>query len=105
MFSETKKAPDEIILEPQLATAVEVLTSKSCSEEGLEEATNLLLQLSWANNITREAILQLLLQGGRELGLTVCQNIRYEMSRTGLQDFLSGRTQTYCFRIISPGNL
>ena len=76
MFSETKKTPDEIILEPQLATAVEVLTSKSCSEEGLEDATNLLLQLSWANNITREAILQLLLQGGRELGLTVCQNIR-----------------------------
>ena len=54
----------------------QVLTSKACSEEGLEDATNLLLQLSWANNVTREAILQLLLDGARELGLTVCQNIR-----------------------------
>ena len=56
---------------------LQVLTSKACSEEGLEDATNLLLQLSWANNQTREAILQLLLDGARELGLTVCQHIRW----------------------------
>lgn len=57
---------------------IQVLTSKSCSEEGLEDATNLLLQLSWANNATRQAVLKLLLEGARVLGLTVCSHIRWE---------------------------
>lgn len=65
------------ILENQLQLAVEVLTSKSCSEEGLEDATNLLLQLSRANSPTRNTVLKLLLAGARQLGLTVCQHIRY----------------------------
>lgn len=55
---------------------IQVLTSKSCSEEGLEDATNLLVQLSWANNATRSSILKLLLEGARELGLTVCSHIK-----------------------------
>lgn len=54
---------------------LQVLTSKSCSEEGLDDATSLLLQLSWANNATRHAILGLLLEGARTLGLTVRQHI------------------------------
>lgn len=64
-------------METQLQLAVEVLTSKSCSEEGLEDATNLLLQLSRANNATRDMVLTLLLEGARQLGVTVCDHIRY----------------------------
>ncbi|KAK3600176.1 hypothetical protein CHS0354_039470 [Potamilus streckersoni] len=72
-----KEEKDEAaVLEKQLHLAVQVLTSKSCSEEGLEDATNLLLQLSRANNSTRIAVLKLLLDGGWELGMTVCYHIR-----------------------------
>jgi len=52
------------------------LTSKWCSEEGLEDATNLLLQLSKANNDLQELVLKLLLEGAKELGGTVCDHIR-----------------------------
>lgn len=64
------------ILETQLQLAVKVLTSKSCSEEGLEDATNLLLQLSRANASTHNAVLKLLLDGAQELGHTICEHIR-----------------------------
>ncbi|GFO42891.1 E3 ubiquitin-protein ligase huwe1-like [Plakobranchus ocellatus] len=64
------------ILYEQLKLAVEVLTSKSCSEEGLEDATRLLLQLSGANSATRAAVLELLLSGARQLGLAVCSHIQ-----------------------------
>ncbi|XP_064633553.1 E3 ubiquitin-protein ligase HUWE1-like isoform X3 [Lineus longissimus] len=67
---------EEPILPQQLQLAVQVLTSKSCSEEGLEDATNLLLQLSKANNPTRATVLDLLLMGAQELGQTVCAHIR-----------------------------
>ena len=56
-----------------------MLTSKSCSEEGLEDATNLLLQLSRANNATRETVLVLLLSGAHQLGVVVQQHIRLEL--------------------------
>ena len=45
-----------------LKLAVEVLTSKSCSEEGLEDVTNLLSNLSYGPESTRDTILLLLLQ-------------------------------------------
>nr|KAG5697092.1 hypothetical protein BaRGS_002008 [Batillaria attramentaria] len=45
------------------------------SATGLDDATSLLLQLSWANNATRQTILTLLLEGARTLGLTVRQHI------------------------------
>ncbi|KAK6177350.1 hypothetical protein SNE40_015469 [Patella caerulea] len=70
-----KEDDDVPILETELQLAVQVLTSKSCSEEGLEDATNLLLQLSWATPATRNSVLQLLLQGARELGMTVSTHI------------------------------
>lgn len=75
---DNRKTPvqQNAILEDQLELAVKVLTSKSCSEEGLEDATNLLVQLSWTNSSTREAVLGLLLNGARELGFTVCAHIR-----------------------------
>jgi len=61
--------------EEQLRLAVEVLTSKSCSEEGLEDATSLLLKLSQNDPVIRVIVLKLLLQGARQLGQTVCQHI------------------------------
>ncbi|CAG5120620.1 unnamed protein product, partial [Candidula unifasciata] len=74
--ADTESDEDEVpVLYDQLKLAVEVLTSKSCSEEGLEDATNLLLQLSWANAATRAAVLELLLSGARQLGMTVCGHI------------------------------
>ncbi|XP_035825881.1 E3 ubiquitin-protein ligase HUWE1 isoform X3 [Aplysia californica] len=72
---EAEEEEESPILYNELKLAVEVLTSKSCSEEGLEDATNLLLQLSWANSATRAAVLELLLSGARQLGMTVCGHI------------------------------
>lgn len=57
-----------IVLENHLRLAVNVLTSGSCSEEGLEDATNLLLQISRLNLATRDSILRLLLDGARKIG-------------------------------------
>ena len=72
-------APESKAQEPipadHLKLAVEVLTSKSCSEEGLEDVTNLLSNLSYGPEATRDTILHLLLQGARELGDVVRQNI------------------------------
>lgn len=50
-----------------LRLAIEVLTSKSCSEEGLEDATSLLLNLSQCSNVTRTFILNLLIDGTKYL--------------------------------------
>lgn len=64
-----------IAVEEQLKLAVDVLTSKSCSEEGLEDVTSLLLRLSRSCPKTRDLVLKLLLDGARTLGFTVCGNI------------------------------
>lgn len=58
-----------------LKLAVEVLTSKACSEEGLEDVNALLLNLSYGPDPTRDTILKLLLQGAQELGNVVRQNV------------------------------
>lgn len=52
-----------------------MLTSKTCSEEGLEDATALLLRLSRGCMKTRRTVLYLLLDGARQLGSVVCCNI------------------------------
>ena len=65
----------EVISSEHLKLAVEVLTSKSCSEEGLEDVTALLLNLSYGPEPTRENILKLLLQGAQELGNVVRHNV------------------------------
>lgn len=52
-----------------------VLTSHSCSEEGLEDAANILLQLSRGDGSTRDTVLRLLLSGARHLGYTLCKQI------------------------------
>ncbi|XP_063064393.1 E3 ubiquitin-protein ligase HUWE1 isoform X4 [Engraulis encrasicolus] len=63
------------LTEKQLQLSVEVLTSHSCSEEGLEDAANILLQLSRGDGHTRDTVLRLLLSGGRHLGYTLCKQI------------------------------
>lgn len=65
----------ESISEDHLKLAVEVLTSKSCSEEGLEDVNALLLNLSYGPEPTRDTILKLLLQGAQKLGQVVRQNV------------------------------
>ncbi|KAF6040586.1 HUWE1 [Bugula neritina] len=64
-----------VLLPNQLRLAVEVLTSKSCSEEGLEDSTRLLVRLSNANQVTKQNIVQLLLSGAQQIGYTVCKHI------------------------------
>uniref|UniRef100_A0A3Q3L4B7 E3 ubiquitin-protein ligase HUWE1 n=1 Tax=Mastacembelus armatus TaxID=205130 RepID=A0A3Q3L4B7_9TELE len=63
------------LTEKQLQLSVEVLTSHSCSEEGLEDAANILLQLSRGDSATRDTVLRLLLSGARHLGYTLCKQI------------------------------
>ena len=65
----------DMISSEHLKLAVEVLTSKSCSEEGLEDVTALLLNLSYGPEPTRDNILKLLLEGAQELGNVVRQNV------------------------------
>ena len=86
--SETNKP---LVGEEQLRLAVEVLTSKSCSEEGLEDVNSLLLRLSRSCPQTRDIVLKLLLAGAQELGQTVKGNIDclYEELRS-----LSNKTDT-----------
>ena len=71
----SSKPPNNVIRSEHLKLAVEVLTSKTCSEEGLEDVTALLLNLSYGPEHTRDTILDLLLQGAQELGSVVRQNI------------------------------
>lgn len=58
-----------------LRLAIEVLTLKSCSEEGLEDATTLLLNLSQCSNATRTFILKLLIDGAKYLSNVVQKQI------------------------------
>ena len=53
----------ESVMEKELSLAVGVLTSHACSEEGLEDATSLLLQLSKSTPTLRLLIIRLLLEG------------------------------------------
>merc|ERR1719435_918798 len=66
---------DKAVKEEQIQLAVEVLTSKACSEEGLEDVTALLLNLSYGGTQTRESILHLLLAGARQLGIVVSNHV------------------------------
>ncbi|CAG0892782.1 unnamed protein product, partial [Cyprideis torosa] len=57
--------------ESLLKLTVTVLTSKSCSEEGLEDATALLLYLAKASPVTRKMVQKPLIEGARELGSVI----------------------------------
>ncbi|XP_055022354.1 E3 ubiquitin-protein ligase HUWE1 isoform X8 [Boleophthalmus pectinirostris] len=73
--TESEKMASSGLTEKQLQLSVEVLTSHSCSEEGLEDAANILLQLSRGDCSTRDTVLRLLLSGARHLGYTLCKQI------------------------------
>jgi E3 ubiquitin-protein ligase HUWE1 len=53
---ETPQDQSILITESHLRLIVEVITSKSCSEEGLEEATSLLVNLSYGPPSTRDKV-------------------------------------------------
>ncbi|XP_076227161.1 HECT, UBA and WWE domain containing E3 ubiquitin protein ligase 1 isoform X5 [Nomia melanderi] len=74
--SEVNKEQGVAAPEEHLKLAVQVLTSKSCSEEGLEDATALLLNLSHCPDPTRQLILKLLMEGAMELANMVCEHIK-----------------------------
>lgn len=59
-----------------LALAVNVITYKNCSEEGLEFITNLLLNLASSSQDMSYMILKLLLNGAVEIGLIVENQIQ-----------------------------
>ena len=58
-----------------LKDTINTLIVGKCSEDGLEDATQFLIQLSRADNSTREIVLSLLLKGVYSLGENVCQQI------------------------------
>ena len=73
--SQATQPVERTVSSDQIKLAVEVLTSKACSEEGLEDVTALLLNLSYVGTQTRESILFLLLEGARQLGQVVSDNV------------------------------
>jgi len=58
MLTEPENSQDASVLitESHLRLIVEVITSKSCSEEGLEDATSLLVNLSYGPPSTRDKV-------------------------------------------------
>jgi len=70
-----KRSKYPLVTKSYLKLAVDVLTSKSCSEEGLDDVTSLLSKLSKSCSSTRATVLELLMDGARQLGQTVCQHI------------------------------
>ena len=68
----SQKLPES---EGHLALAVQVLTSKSCSEDGLEDATALLINLSQCSSKTKLMIINLLVDGVISLSNAVQQHI------------------------------
>ena len=67
---------EEEVVEPSLLqTVISVLTSGLCSEDGLEDATLLLTNLSKCSVNTRENILIMLLDGIRTIGLILSSQI------------------------------
>lgn len=61
--------------ERHLALTVDVLTSKSCSEDGLEDATSLLINLSQCSSLTKYMIIKLLVKGVIDLSHMVQKHI------------------------------
>lgn len=67
---------EEEVVDPSLLQIIiSVLTSGHCSEDGLEDATMLLTNLSKCSVNTRENIFVMLLDGIRTIGLTLCSQI------------------------------
>jgi E3 ubiquitin-protein ligase HUWE1 len=78
---------DQVVLGAQLDLVIKALISKSCTEDGLEFATNLLLNISKINQATRDKVLHLLLNGTRLLGKDVSDEIK--QLHWEVQDYLN----------------
>ncbi len=72
---ETKAYETEAVLSKQIELVVDVLKNKACTQDGLNQAYTLLNNLSKINGPTRTLIIKHLLDGTRELGFAVCQEI------------------------------
>jgi hypothetical protein len=73
--SENKGYENEAVLSKQIQLVVDVLKNKACTQDGLNQAYALLNNLSKINGATRNLIISHLLDGTRELGYAVCQEI------------------------------
>lgn len=88
----SEKLPES---EVHLALTVEVLTSKSCSEDGLEDATALLINLSQCSSRAKYMIINLLVKGVIELSHVVqkhINNLMVELKQ--LNDSVKGEKKT-----------
>lgn len=88
----SEKLPES---EVHLALTVEVLTSKSCSEDGLEDATALLINLSQCSSRAKYMIINLLVKGVIELSHVVqkhINNLMVELKQ--LNDSVKGDKKT-----------
>ena len=93
--SETPAAIREdkpVYLEKELSMAVGVLTSHACSEEGLEDATSLLLQLSKSSSTLRLLVIRLLLEGKEEL---ICFFVRCSLDKLKDETNFAGFDSTH----------
>ena len=70
-----KKKAESIISQHLIQTVVSVLISGRCSEDGLEDATSLLTNLSKCSIETRELILVVLLEGVKAIGRTLTTQV------------------------------
>ncbi|XP_068104390.1 E3 ubiquitin-protein ligase HUWE1 isoform X4 [Hyperolius riggenbachi] len=91
------------LTEKQLQLSVEVLTSHSCSEEGLEDAANVLLQLSRGDPGTRDTVLKLLLSGAHHLGYTLCKQIGTLLAE--LREYNLDQQRRIQCEVLSPDGL
>lgn len=88
----SEKLPES---EVHLSLTVEVLTSKSCSEDGLEDATALLINLSQCSSRAKYMIINLLVKGVIELSHVVqkhINNLMVELKQ--LNDSVKGEKKT-----------
>ena len=75
IFEPTKAVEYSLVNAQLVKVLVGVLTSGRCSEDGLEDATVLLTNLSKCSVATRELILVTLLDGVKTCGQTLCSQI------------------------------
>uniref|UniRef100_A0A1B0DQ42 HECT-type E3 ubiquitin transferase n=1 Tax=Phlebotomus papatasi TaxID=29031 RepID=A0A1B0DQ42_PHLPP len=94
--SDDKKAPSFIknysvgILE----TIVDVLSEKSCSEDGLDNIANLLVNLSHCSTAIRDNIIKLLLNAVKELAQLLEEQIKKLMDELKMADLDAGAAAT-----------
>uniref|UniRef100_A0A1B6DRZ8 HECT-type E3 ubiquitin transferase n=1 Tax=Clastoptera arizonana TaxID=38151 RepID=A0A1B6DRZ8_9HEMI len=76
-----------------IGLAIDILTSNSCSEEGLEDATGLLLNIVVNIPRTRDKVLSLLLNGARNMATVVRKHIQALLKELKVQNKLQGSNE------------